>query len=201
MSNAKANKAEAEGLYAELTQLEAWTNPKPDPTVWPPKGWTAHPTAPGWYCRMLTEDDLREEVFGSEQKTEWLKSAAARITEIKKRLAEIFFPKAKEEGVQRVTKHGFVTMFKPGLARAFDLPALATVVAECQKISDEKKLGINVEATVIDWKPSLKLDPYRELPKAIQKQFDAALIVTPTKPVFEIVRVGDDVPDDEEAEA
>lgn len=187
----KLTKADVEALYGELTDLESWVNPKPDPNQWPPAGWQEHPRFPGYYFRMLTEEALREEVFGSEEKREWLRWAGQRIVEIKEALASYFFPKAEEEGTQRKTKSGFVVMLKTGLKRKFDVPALATVVAECQKIAEKKKLGINVEASVIEWEPKLDLKAYRELPEAIRTQFDHALIIEPTKPVFEIVRVED----------
>lgn len=187
----KLTKADVEALYGELSELEAWIDPKPDPTQWPPVGWTAHPQFPGYYYRMLTEEELREETFGSEEKQEWLRWAGQRVTEIKERLARYFFPKAEEEGTQRKTKSGFVVMLKTGLKRKFDVPVLATVVAECQKIAAKKKLEINVEASVIEWEPKLDLKAYRELPEAIRTQFDHALIIEPTKPVFEIVRVED----------
>lgn len=188
----KLKKADVEALYVELEQLEHWTNPKPDPGQWPPEGYAYHPQMPGHLYRIVSEDDLREEVFGSERKTEWLKQAAARIAEIKDTLAKVFFPKAKEEGTERKQKFGFAVMLKTALDRKFDIPALAPVVAECQKISNEKKLGVNVEATVIDWKPSLKLKEFRELPAPLAKQFQHALIVTPKKPEFEIVRVAEE---------
>lgn len=192
MNATKLTKAEVETLYGELTDLESWVNPKPDPNQWPPKGWQEHPQFPGYYFRMLTETELREETFGSEEKTEWLRWAGQRITEIKEALASYFFPKAKEEGTERKTKLGFAVMLKTGLKRKFDVPALASVVAECQKIADKKKLSINVESAVIEWEPKLDLKAYRELPEPIRKQFDNALIVTPSKPEFEIVRVVDD---------
>lgn len=187
----KLTKADVESLYGELSELEAWIDPKPDPTQWPPVGWAAHPQFPGYYYRMLTEEELREETFGSEEKLEWLRWAGQRVAEIKERLATYFFPKAEEEGTQRKTKSGFVVMLKTGLKRKFDVPALATVVAECQKIAEKKKLEINVEASVIEWEPKLDLKAYRELPEAIRTQFDHALIIEPVKPVFEIVRVED----------
>ena len=200
MNEPKLTKPEVEALYGELIQLETYVNPKPDPGLWPPAGWHPHPNFPGYFYRMLTEDDLREEIYGSEEKREWMKWAGNRIEEIKVKLTPYFFPKAKEEGTERKTKGGFVTMLKTGLKRKFDVPALATVVAACQEIATKKKLGINVEATVIEWEPSLDLKAYRELPEAIRKQFDAALIITPTKPTFEIVRVGEDLEESEDSE-
>ena len=194
----KLTKTDVESLYGELVQLETYVNPKPDPSQWPPAGWQAHPQFPGYYFRMLTEDDLREEIYGSEEKREWMQWASNRIEEIKATLAPYFFPKAKEEGTERKTKSGFVTMLKTGLKRKMDVPALATVVAACQELATKKKLTIAVEASVIEWEPKLKLKEYRELPEVIRKQFDAALIIEPAKPVFEIVRVGDDIEDSPE---
>lgn len=189
MSDQKLTKSDVETLYGELTELEAWIDPKPDPNEWPPKGWQAHPQYPGYYFRMLTETELREETFGSEEKREWLRWAGQRVTEIKESLATYFFPKAAEEGTQRKTKAGFVVMLKTALKRKFDVPALATVVAECQKLVEKEKLSINVESSVIEWQPKLDLKAYRELPDAIRNQFDNALIIEPAPPVFEIVRV------------
>lgn len=146
---------------------------------------------PGHYFRILSEADLREELFGSEEKTQWLKWAGDRVEEIKTALVSYFFPKKKEEGTERKEKSGFAAMLKTGLTRKFDLPALATVVAECQKLANDKKLGVNVEAAAIDWAPKLKLKEYRELPEVIRNQFDAALIVTPEKEKFEIVKISD----------
>jgi hypothetical protein len=185
----KLKKGDVERLYAEMSELEAWINPKPDPTEWPPKGWEYHPTAPGYLFRMVTESELREELFGSEEKTQWLKWAGQRVQEIKDSLASYFFPKQKEEGTERKEKSGFAAMLKTGLDRKFDLPVLASVVAECQRLANEGQLGINVEGRAIEWKPALKLKEYRELPEAIRTQFDAALIVTPKKPEFEIVKI------------
>lgn len=192
MSANKLTKAEVEALYGELTDLESWVNPKPDPNQWPPAGWQEHPQFPGYYFRMLTEEALREEVFGSEEKREWLRWAGQRIVEIKEALASYFFPKAKEEGTERKTKGGFAVMLKTGLTRKFDVAALATVIAECQKLAEKKKLSINIEASTVKWEPKLELKAYRELPDAIRKEYDNALIVTPTKPEFEIVRVEDE---------
>lgn len=185
----KLKKADVERLYGELTELESWIDPKPDPAQWPPKGWAYHPTAPGMLYRCVAEADLREELFGSPEKTNWLNWAAQRVVEIKRDLAAYFFPKQKEEGTERKTKVGFVVMLKTELDRKLDLPALALTVAECQRIAtDEEGLSLNVEETVLKYTPELKLKEYRDLPPSVRKQFDQALIVTPKKPKFEIVR-------------
>ena len=185
-------KNEIIALYNELTELENWVSPKVDPTQWPPAGWVEHPAAPGYYFRCLSEEELREEIFGSEAKTEWLQKARARIEEIKVAMIPYFFPKAKEEGTERREKAGFVTMLKTGLTRKLDVPALATIVAECQKLVTEKELSIDVEATVINWKPELKIKEFRTLPDDVRKKFENALIIEPAKPTFEIVRANDD---------
>jgi hypothetical protein len=181
--------AEVEKLFNELSNLEEWVDPKPDPTIWPPRGWEPHPTEAGLLVRVVTEDDLREEIFGSEQKTEWLKWARARIEEIKRQLAETFFPKAKDEGTQRKTKWGFVVMLKTGLQRKFDLPALAPVIEDAQAYAKKKKINVDIETKIINWQPKLKLADFRELPADLQKRIENALIITPEKPVFEITRV------------
>lgn len=187
--NAKLKKADVERLYSELTDLEHWLDPKPDPAQWPPAGWAYHPTAPGLLYRCLSEADLREELFGSPQKDAWMTWAKQRVSEIKDALIPYFFGKPKEEGTERKTKSGFVTMLKTELDRKLDLPALALTVAECQRIATEEEgLGMNVEETVLKYTPELKLKEYRDLPPSVKKQFDQALIVTPKKPKFEIVR-------------
>ena len=186
--NPKLTKPEVVKLYREMNDLEQWVSPKVDPNIWPPKGWMEHPQLPGQYYRILTEEELREEIFGSEQKTEWLKQAARRIEEIKAALISYFFPKVRDEGTERKTKAGFIVMLKTGLSRKLDVAALASVVAECQKIAASKKLGLNVEASVIDWKPQLKLTGFRALPNFIQKEFEKALIIELEKPKFEILQ-------------
>lgn len=189
MSQEKLKKPDVVALYGELSELNRWIDPQPDPTQWPPLGWQEHPENPGYFFRCVSEADLREEIYGSEAKSEWLKSAKSRVDEIKVALASYFFTKQKEEGTERKEKIGFAAMLKTSLDRKFDLPVLATVVAECQKLADEKQTGINVEGAAIEWKPSLKLKEYRELPENIRQQFDAALIVTPKKPEFKIVKI------------
>jgi hypothetical protein len=185
----KLKKADVEKLYGELIELEAWIDPKPDPAQWPPAGWAYHPTAPGMLYRCISEADLREEIFGSPEKTSWLEWAKQRVSEIKDALIPYFFSKPKEEGTERKTKCGFVVMLKNELDRKLDLPALALTVAECQRIATEEEgLSMNVENTVLKYTPELKLKEYRDLPASVRKQFDQALIVTPKKPKFEIVR-------------
>lgn len=186
---AKLTKADVEALYEEKVGLEAYTNPKPDPEVWPPVGWVEHPASPGNYYRMLSEADLREELFGSPEKSDWLKQAKTRIREIEAALISYFFGKADKEGVNRKEKAGFAAKIDVSIDRKFDLAALEAVVKECQEISDKKKLGIHVESSVIKWVPALKLPEWRKLPKEIQDPFGAALIVTPKTPTLEIVRI------------
>lgn len=181
--------ADVERLFTELSEIQAWTNPTPDPTVWPPHGWQIHPTIPHHYFRVLSENDLREDLFGSPAKEAWVRAGKSRIEEIKSFLASYFFPKQKQEGTERKTKSGFVVMLKTGLSRKFDIAALAPVVAECQRIAkDDLKIDLNVEELAIKWQPSLDLTAYHQLPPAIQTAFNNALVVTPEKPKFEIVR-------------
>lgn len=176
---AKLTKAELDALFEERSQIEAWLDPKPDPNVWPPKGWQVHPTAPGYLFRMVTEAALREELFGSPQREKYIKEAKARLEEIDKELAAHFFPKPKEEGTQRKTASGFVVMLKTGLKRVIDIAALPDVLNKCPAGTEDK---------LIEWKPSLKLKEFRDLPAKTAKTFEAALIVEPEKPKFEIVR-------------
>ena len=184
----KITKNDVEALVTEMGEIEGWLNPKPNPDVWPPVGWQEHPMQPGYYYRVIPEEDLREEIFGSERKTEWLQSARNRVQEIKTALITYFFPKAEEEGVQRKSKNGYTVMLKTGLKRELDVAALASIITQCQKLAKEMKLSLNVENNILKWTPGLKLKEYRELPQPIREKFDAALIITPTQPVFEIVQ-------------
>lgn len=175
----KLTQPEVEALYSEREAIEKWLDPTPDPNAWPPKGWEPHPTAPGMFYRVLTEAALREELFGSPQRDEYIKQAKKRIAEIDKALIPYFFNKPKPEGVQRKTKSGFVVMLKTGIKRVIDIAALSDVLAKCPKGTEDK---------LVDWKPSLKLTEYRELPTKTQNIFKAALIEAEEKPTFEIVR-------------
>jgi len=175
----KLTKEHVAALYAERCQIEAWLDPKPDPNQWPPAGWLEHPTAPGHLYRVVTEEKLREELFGSPQKEKYIKQANARLEEIDKTLLPFFFAKPKPEGVQRKTKAGFVVMLKTGIKRALDIAALADVLQKCPEGTEDK---------LVDWKPSLKLAEYRDLPAKVAKVFSAAIVETPEKPKFEIVK-------------
>lgn len=184
----KITKKDVEPLYRELIEIETYLDPKPNPNQWPPVGWAEHPTAPGMYYRVLSEAELREEIFGSEAKSDWMQWAKNRIQEIKNLLIPYFFPQPAEEGTQRREKGGFVVMLKTGLKRELDVAALASVVAECQKMAAAKKLSMNIEENLIQWKPGLKLKEFRELPADIRKEFENALIIEPAPNSFEIVR-------------
>lgn len=189
----KLTKQDVETLYCERQEILEWLNPPPpDPNVWPPVGWQIDPRNPGFVFRILEEGDLREELFGSERKTQWTEQAKAALASINAKLLSYFFPKPKPEGIERKEKSGFVATQEGKIDRKLDVAALAAVVENCQTIAAEKKLQIDVEAAVIDWKPTLKLKEYRDLPKAIQHAFDQALIATPKPPTFEIVRISKD---------
>lgn len=177
--SAKLTKAEVDALFEERCQIEAWLDPKPDPNEWPPKGWAIHPTAPGYLFRMVTEAELREELFGSPQREKYIKQAKERLEEIDKTLVPYFFATPKPEGTQRKTKGGFVVMLKTGLKRVIDIAALADVLKKCPAGTEDK---------VVEWKPALKLGEFRDLPPKVAKTFESALIVTEDKPKFEIVR-------------
>ena len=69
-------------LYQERTQIEAWLDPKPDPAVWPPKGWQVHPQNPAFLVRIVEADKLREELFGSPERDSNIILAKARLAEI-----------------------------------------------------------------------------------------------------------------------
>lgn len=189
MNPEKLKKADVENLYSEMKQLEAWLEPKVDPTQWPPNGWAYHPQDTSLLYRVVSEADLKEEMFGSPAKESWMSQARERVSEIKKALIPYFFSKPKDEGTERKEKSGFVVMLKNELKRKLDIPALAVTVAECQRIATEEEgLEMNVEDKLLRYTPELNLTDYRELPKSIKKQFDNALIVTPKEPVFEIVK-------------
>lgn len=186
MSN--LTKKEVEELYRELVELEKWTNPKPDASQWPPAGWVEHPSAPGYYFRVLSESELREEIFGSEEKEKWLKEAKKRVGEIKAALTPYFFPNPKDEGTQRRTKGGFVAVLKTGISRKIDVEALDAVLKNCNKLAKKLDLDTDVEHAVIDYKPALKLKEYKALPEELKKTFENALIITPESPKLEVVR-------------
>lgn len=187
MKKSKISKSDVPALVAEMLEIQDWLNP---PAVFPPRGYEPHPSQPGMWLRVVSEEELREEVFGSEEKTEWMMEAKKALEEIKNALTEYFFPKPKEEGTQRIEKHGFACMLKTGLDRKIDKEALAVVIAECEKLARKMKLE-GIEDRVIDYKPTLKLAEFRELPDAIQKQLEEALIITPKKAEFEIVKLPD----------
>lgn len=170
---------ELTALYDERTAIEAWLDPTPDPTVWPPVGWAVHPQDRNLLFRVVTEAALREELFGSPQKTQYTKDAQARLAVIDETLTAHFFPKPKDEGVQRKTKDGFITSLKTGIKRAIDIPTLAKVILKCPKGTEDK---------VIEWKASLKVKEWRDLSEKTAAIFADAIIETPEKPKFEIVR-------------
>jgi hypothetical protein len=187
MDPKKLTKKEVAAYCGERLAIEAWLYPPPpDPAEFPPAGWVE--TSPGVYSRSLTAEQLRKELFGDPERDEWERQARQRIAEIDEILIPVFFPKVKEEGTQRATKHGFVAMLKTGLTRKIDVPVLATVIAKAQEIADNEGLTLSVEDSTIEWKPDLKLKEYRALPDVVRDHFENALITSPTKTVFEIVK-------------
>lgn len=179
-----------EVLYEELTELETALNPPvPDPNLWPPHGWQIHPLNKTLLVQVVSESTLREMLFGSEAKTEFLKNAKIRVEQIKNELIPLFFKQPKEEGVDRVTKHGFVVMLKTELVRKIDIDALEETLLECAKVAlIQEGITLDVDSKIIRRTPELKLTEYRNLPQSVRLQFDNALTVTPKQPKFEIFK-------------
>ncbi len=111
----------------------------------------------------------------------WKKKATARLTEIDNLLIPHFFPKAKDEGVQRTETDDFFAAIKPALKRTFDLAAIKPVTAKL------KAAGVP-EDFVIKYTPGLILDNYRDLTEAQKRIFDQCLVITPAPTTLEIVR-------------
>lgn len=109
----------------------------------------------------------------------WIAKAQERKQEIDEKLAAHFFPKPAEEGAIRLDAEGYHVMLKPSVVRVFDLAALPVIEA---KLTPEQK------AALIDYKPSLKLKAYRDMPESVQKVLDNAIIKTPGKTIFDITR-------------
>lgn len=109
----------------------------------------------------------------------WIAKALERKQEIDETLAAHFFPKPAEEGTQRLDTEGFHVMLKPSVVRVFDLAALPVI---------ETKLTPEQKAALIDYKPTLKLKAYRDMPEKVQKVLDNAIIKTPGKTIFDITR-------------
>lgn len=193
MNENALTKPEVEKLFNEKTAIETWLNPKPDPNVWPPKGWQQRLGEPGQYYRIATEEELRKELFNQKSPEDllWEKQARGRLAEIDSALVSYFFPKLKEEGIQRKTKSGFAAMVETGLKRKIDEPVLDAVLESCEIYASENDLDLNVEDKVVEYKPTLKLGTFRELPDGLRKVFENALVITPDKIKFEIVRVAD----------
>lgn len=177
-------KEDVQRLYLERTQIEAWLDPTPDPAVWPPVGWTLHPQDPNQLFRVMTEAALREELFGSPEKERYVKEAKKRLAVIDSELTPFFFPKPKPEGVQRKTKDGFVVSLKTGIKRVLDLAALPVVLAKCPKGTEDE---------IVDWKPSLKLKEWRDLPEKTAKLFSGAIIESPETPKLVIVAKSNEI--------
>jgi hypothetical protein len=184
----KITKSDVSALVGELEEIETWLNP---PAMFPPAGYEPHHTQAGYWVRVVSEEILREEIFGSEEKNQWMTEAFNRISQIKEELAGFFFPNPKEEGTERKERLGYAVMLKTGLDRKIDKAALPVVLTECQKMANKQKLGFSIEEKAIDWKPTLRLAEFRELPEQIQKQLEEALTITPKKAEFEIVKLPD----------
>jgi hypothetical protein len=178
MSENQLTKEDVTKIYQEFTAIRDWLNPPPpSPDVWPPPGWSVNP-ANGMLYRVLTEAELRQELFGSPQLDAWKKTARERLAFLEDQLITHFYPKRKEEGTQRKTLHGFITMLKTGLKRTVDETALPDVL---------DKVPPGTEDKCIKWAPSLRLAEYRELPKKTRDALEAAFVTKPEKPVFEII--------------
>ena len=68
------------------------------------------------------------------------------------------------------------------------MPVVAEVVENVLALAAEKKLTVEIEDNVLLWVPKLDLVAFRELPPALQKAFEACLVITPEKETFEIVK-------------
>jgi hypothetical protein len=192
MSENALNKDGLLALFNEKNAIENWLYPKVDPNVWPPSGWEECPFKPGFYIRTeISEAQLRKELFNekSPQDLLWEKQAKERLLEIEKILIPYFFPSPKDEGLQRKTKSGFATTLEMGLKRKIDEPVLDAVLESCEIFAAESGIDLDVESKVIEYKPALKLKEFRDLPDAIKKVFENALIITPDKAKFEIVKI------------
>ena len=182
--------SEIESLVSELEAIRNYlTPPPPDPNVWPPAGWTRHPTIADSFVCTLTEKELRNQLFGNAEIDEWKRLASIRKSEIEEVLQKLFFPKPKDEGTERKALFGFAAMLKTGLERKVDKEALPAVLEALQLKIDDKKLGIEAEKTLIRWTPAVETANYRKVPSWVRKDFENALVIKPTKTNFEIVRV------------
>ncbi len=168
-------------LYDERTRLDSIVNPPPPPQgEWPPRGWSYYPGAPQYLYRVVREDKLREEFFGSEAKDNWMAQATKRIAEIDKMLIPYFFPDLKEEGTQRKTMDGFSALTECTLERKVDQEALPAVM---------KKLPKGTEATVIKWTAALIKKGYNALGEVERETMDNAIATKAGKRSFQIVRL------------
>lgn len=179
MKQPKLKTEEIDALYLEREKILAWLNPEVDPNQWPPAGWEAHPTSPGYFFRCVSEAELRAEVFGNPEQDEFRKQAQERVDVIEAQLIPVFFPKPKDEGTQRKTLSGFVAMLKTSLERKVDETAIEPVLKKCPKTT---------EAKVIKWTPTLKLKEYRDISDKTKEILEGALATKSKPPVFDIVK-------------
>lgn len=170
---------EVEALYLEREEINKHVDPpKPDPALWPPEGWAVHPDNPQLVYRVVDAEVLRAELFGSPEKKAWMTSAKQRLAQINKTLTKYFYAEFKDEGMQRVTKDGFVCSLKTGIKRVVDPDAVQIILEKLDGAAHQ----------VIDWHAGLDMKEYRKLSKENKAIFDHCLTTKNDKPVFDIVK-------------
>lgn len=113
--------------------------------------------------------------------TEWMEKAKAREMELRKTLAEVFFPHPVE-GVNRIiTEDGFEFTLTHKINRSIDEAALAPVMAELPENSPFRQPGV-----LISWKPVLVLGGLRVMPDEERRIFSQAMTETPGAPSLEV---------------
>lgn len=110
----------------------------------------------------------------------WKKKALERKAVIDKILTDHFFPNPHEEGTRRKEEGGFAVMLKTELKRTFDEAAIDNVLTE---------LPPHYKELLVNYKPTLKLKEYKELPEDNKKKFENCLVITPGANRFEIVKL------------
>lgn len=113
--------------------------------------------------------------------TKRLEVDKAREIELRKYLGAVFFP-TPEEGVNRIkTADGFEFALEHKINRKLDEAALDAVMSELPEESPYRNLGV-----LIQYKPSLVLSGYREMPADQKLIFSQALTETPGTPSLEV---------------
>ncbi len=112
---------------------------------------------------------------------EWIEKAKPREMELRRTLAEVFFPNPVE-GVNRIiTEDGFEFTLEHKINRTIDEAALAPVMAELPESSPFRNPGV-----LITWKPVLVLGGLRVMPDEERKIFSQAMTEKPGTPSLEV---------------